>query len=217
MPTASAKPRREKSGVKTDRTNEKLSKGARTRLAILDAALSIIDAEGFAAASQDAIARQASISQSTLRHHFPTADELHVEVFRSQYQAYRSEMEKIVLRPWPEPIELVQAMVNEHLDHIIEGSDSLAFESLAFLSRRPDLRAERDNWLQWLASHYAAAIKRLRSELSEEECDLRGFEIITVTMGAWMSAGHSHPKLTSSSAKQLKARLLKLVLHIMQR
>ncbi len=214
-----------RNAIKSLQSNKKLepadrqrsTKGQRTERAILDAALKIIDKSGFAAASQEAIAKTAGISQSTLRHYFPTVDELHNAIFATQYLSYREEMERILLQPMTEPKEMILTMVQAHLDHIGNASDSLAFETHAYLSRNAMPRLERNKWFEWLAEHYAAAISRIRPGLAKSEYEARAFEILTITLGSWMTVARSRPNLTDKSTDQLKSRLAGLVEMIIER
>ena len=54
----------------------KTPKGAARLQAIMDATLEIIVADGLGAASQDAIAQRAQVTQSAVRHYFPTKESL---------------------------------------------------------------------------------------------------------------------------------------------
>ncbi|MCL2482780.1 MAG: TetR/AcrR family transcriptional regulator [Propionibacteriaceae bacterium] len=52
---------------------------------IIDAAVAVLDAEGFAAASVERIAQAAHTSKSTVLYHFATKEAIHQEVVRSLY------------------------------------------------------------------------------------------------------------------------------------
>ena len=54
----------------------KTPKGAARLQAIMDATLEIIVADGLGAASQDTIAQRAQVTQSAVRHYFPTKESL---------------------------------------------------------------------------------------------------------------------------------------------
>ena len=51
-------------------------KGRKSLQAILDATYEIVTSEGLTGASQEAIARRAKVTQSAVRHYFPTKEEL---------------------------------------------------------------------------------------------------------------------------------------------
>lgn len=188
-------------------------KGERTTKAILSAALEIIDRQGLAAASQEAIARKAGISQSTLRHYFPTKDKLHSAIFSTQYRkkTLATAMEQILLRPEKSPVEKIKEMVQAHLSHIITSSDAVAFEHYAHMTRDGSDRAVRDEWYSWLLQHYAVLIQQVNTKLSKEDCETRAYQIITLCLGAWITLGKSRPRLIKGTAEQLKVRLSSLV------
>ena len=55
---------------------ERETKGERTRRRIMDEARAMIDEVGIDAISQEAVARRVGITQSALRHHFPTRESM---------------------------------------------------------------------------------------------------------------------------------------------
>ncbi len=186
-------------------------KGEQTARSILRAALTIIDEQGLGAASQEAIAKKAGISQSTLRHYFRTKDELQMAIFTTQYNRHQRGMEKLILGP-PEPAgQRIRRMVSSHLDYIISSSDGVAFEHYAFLTRNEQVKEIRDRWYNWLMQHYAALIKQISPALSDEICEDRAFQILTLCLGCWLTLGKSRPGLLNDSSEGLKARVVRQV------
>ncbi len=187
------------------------ARGEQTVRSILRSALEIIDEAGLGAASQEAIARKAGISQSTLRHYFPTRDELQLAIFTTQYNRHQRAMEKIVLDP-PEPAaQRMQRMVSSHLDYIIGSSDAVAFEHYAFLTRNEEVKAVRDQWYGWLLEHYSALVAQINPEMDRRNCDTRAFQILTLCLGCWLTLGRSRPEMLEESPAALKTRIMALV------
>lgn len=92
------------------------------------------------------MARRAKISQSTLRHYFPTKDDLVDALFERTFAGYYTAMEAQVLEAHPSPGALAR-LIQAHLAH---ESDAFTFEGFAFFARSDDARARRDDWYRWL-------------------------------------------------------------------
>ena len=71
------------------------TKPAATAKHIVEAARDMFLAEGYEAASMDAIARQADVSKATLYAHFASKDSLFTAVMQDQWQGYVAELEQI--------------------------------------------------------------------------------------------------------------------------
>ncbi len=186
-------------------------RGEKTSRSILQAAFDIIDEQGLSAASQDAIAKRAGISQSTLRHHYPTRDMLHAAIFTAQSNRNRQAMEKIVMSPSVSAQERLIQIVETHLDYIIGTSDAVAFEHYAYTTRNPEVRIIRDEWHRWLLKHYSALIQQMNPDIGVEESDSRAFQIITLCLGCWLTLGRTRPQLLEQTVEQLKANIISLV------
>jgi len=190
------------------------AKGERTVNSIIQAAIRIIDEDGFIMASQENIAKGAKISQSTLRHYFPTKEELIREVFFHSFAGFRHSAEKILLEPISDPMIRIERLVGFHLDFIMDSKDSYIFETFAYLARNPEERMMSDEWYQWLLRHYASLIQQLNPALPSKECDNRAFLVLTNCLGAWLMLSRSRPDLPQAPKQDLKQLLLSHIRHI---
>lgn len=102
-----------------------LSKGARTRLRILDAAARVLRERGYAATRLSDIAEVAGLQTGSLAFHFKSKDELIDEVLRhgmtEGLAAVRSRVES--LPPEEGPASRITAAVNRHLDGLEDSND----------------------------------------------------------------------------------------------
>jgi AcrR family transcriptional regulator len=187
------------------------SKGERTRRAVIDAANEILAEAGAGAASQDNVARRAGITQSALRHHFPTKEELLQAVFDDALTGYRESIERILLEPGGSPGVRLTRIVSSHLDYVASASDARTFETFAYWARNAEAREPRQQWYVWLVGHYADLIHRLRPTLDAEDCRERGMQVLTLTLGAWVTLGRTRPVLIDKSTKRTKAALQRAV------
>jgi len=192
----------------------KSAKGQRTIRAILDAAIGIITEDGVSAASQENIAKAAGISQSTLRHYFATKDELFTAIFNDAFEGFRENLQAILFEPVSSPLQRIEQLVSSHLDYIANSPDAYIFETMAYFARNEDDRCLQDQWYQWLIQHYASLIQQLRPDLSEDACEERAFQILTTSLGAWITLGKSRPNLLGQSKEQHKLALIQSVVNI---
>lgn len=187
-------------------------KGERTYKAILEAVGKIVHGEGLVAASQDNIAKQAGISQSTLRHYFPTKDGLIHAYFAHHYQTYRQNIEAILLKPMSDPKARIREIARSHLDHIRSASDIAVFESWALMARNSMYKKMRDDWYKFLAEHYVALIQQINPDTSPDECRSKATRILTISFGAWITLGRSKPDaLVDETTEKLQSELLSLI------
>ena len=84
---------------------------------IIDAAVAVLDAEGFAAASVERIAQAAHTSKSTVLYHFATKEAIHKEVVRSLYAQGEASMTAHV-DPQASPREQLRAYLGANLRFI---------------------------------------------------------------------------------------------------
>ena len=183
------------------------TKGERSVAAILRACVEIMSEQGAAAMSQEAVARRAGITQSALRHHFPTKDALLQAVFRGGFDIYRSRMSEILLDPKGGPQDKLRRLIDLHFDHIARFSDAYTFEALAHATRDAGARAQRDDWYLWLADHYASLIRQIRPELSRQAAETRAYQLLTLILGAWVTFGRSRPALLGGKTPAMSAAL----------
>jgi AcrR family transcriptional regulator len=187
------------------------TKGERTRRAILDGAREIVGEVGTGGLSQEAAAKRAGISQSALRHYFLTKDALLAALFDDVLQDHRARFAQIVLEPGATDAGRLARMVHTHLDSIVSFDDSTMLEVFAFWARNQQAGAARRAFHGWLIGHYADSIQALRPELSAEECREVALQVLTLTLGAWLTLGRSRPHLLDRSAARVKKTLLRAV------
>ncbi|MCP5071497.1 MAG: TetR/AcrR family transcriptional regulator [bacterium] len=183
-------------------------KGERTLGAILDAAVEIVSGEGFIALSQQAVANRVGISQSTVRHYFPSKDELVAACFSRSVVQMGEAISAILDDPSGDPIAQLEESIALHLDFIMQGADGYFFESLAYWARNPQQRALRDEWYQWLHQSYAAIIRRARPDCSPAACQAKAYQVLTLTLGSWITLSTSRPNLLHGQQARLKQTLL---------
>jgi AcrR family transcriptional regulator len=187
------------------------TKGERTLRAILDGARAIAGDHGTAAVSQEAVAKRAGISQSALRHYYPTKDELLRALFDDVLQEHRSKFERIVLEPGTTAAVRVTRIVHAHLDSVASFDDATMLEVFAFWARRKEAGAARHAFHAWLVGHYADAVQAMRPDLSPAQCREIAVQILTLTLGAWLTLGRSRPHLLDRSSQRVKEVLLRAV------
>lgn len=190
------------------------AKGERSVAAILRACVDIMNEQGAAAMSQEAVARRAGITQSALRHHFPTKEALIEAVFRGAFATYRARWSEILLDPKPTPREKLQRLIDAHFEHIVSSSDAYAFEAFAHAARHPGARAERDDWYLWVADHYAALLRQIDPRLSGEAAEVRAYQVLTLVLGAWITLGRTRPHLLHDQTKAMTAALNLAIDHL---
>ena len=163
------------------------------------------------AASQEAVARRAGITQGALRYHFPTKKDLLTAFFRAQYQHHRDAIERVLLEPATDPRQRILEMASAHLTHIRQASDTVTFERFAYLAREDEDRTMQDEWYGFLTGHYAGLLRQINPDASARACEFQAFHIVTLCLGAWMTLGRSHPDLLHERAEAVQDRLLEAI------
>ena len=183
------------------------SKGDRTRRAIIDAVNDIVAREGMTAVSQENVARRVGISQSALRHHYPTKENLVRAVVDDQLVMFRTAMERLMLEPAGAPASRLARMVDAHFERVATHSEALTFEVYAHWARDAEARKPAHEWFAWLASHYAELIRSIRPTLTSAECGERALQIVTLCVGAWVTLSETRPLLTARPAGKVRRSL----------
>jgi AcrR family transcriptional regulator len=184
------------------------AKGVRSVATILRACVEIMSEQGAAAMSQATVARRAGISQSALRHHFPTKEALLDAVFRGAFDQYRWRVSDILLDPAADAKTKLRRVVEGHFDHIARQSDAYTFEAFAQAARDPGARDQRDAWYAWLIRHYVNLIQQISPHLDAQEAQVRALQVLTLTLGGWITLGRSRPDLLPGGAEAAKAALM---------
>lgn len=183
-------------------------KGKKRLQAILDAIYDIVITEGLAAASQEAIARRANVTQSAVRHYFPTKDELLVAFFTAGIERLQQLLKDKMAEQGREPQALLLESAALHYDRVLESEDVYFFEAAAFWAHHPDFRQMRDNWYQSLDIHYAQLVARIQPQWSEQQCGAVAMQVLTLILGGWVTMGSSRPIRRSQTREELKETLL---------
>lgn len=190
-----------------DAPQPELRKGERTRRTIIEAVNQIVAAEGMAAASQENVARRAGISQSALRHHYPTKENLVRAVVDDQLAMFRTSMERLMLLPGGTAAQRLARMIDAQFERVSTHSEALTFEVYAYWARDAAARKPAHEWFTWLGAHYAELIQALRPALSPTDCRERALQVITLCLGAWSTLSQSRPILTERATAKVRQSL----------
>jgi AcrR family transcriptional regulator len=187
------------------------SKGERTRRAVLAGTQAIINEGGTGSVSQEAVAKRAGISQSAVRHYYPTKEGLLAAAFNDVLSTHRVRFERIVLEPGVDAGVRLARVVHAHLDSIVTTSDSTMLEVFAFWTRNEEAGAARRDFHRWMVRHYADWIRSLRPDFDDDRAKEAAFQVLTLTLGAWLTLGRSRPHLVERSQAKIKEVLMRAV------
>jgi AcrR family transcriptional regulator len=109
----------------SEQADTRLTKGARTRLRILDAAAHVLRERGYAGTRLSDIAEVAGLQTGSLAFHFPSKDDLIDEVLRHGMAEGLGHVRATVdsLPPDAGPAARITAAVNAHLDGLDDRND----------------------------------------------------------------------------------------------
>jgi len=187
---------------------ERETKGERTRRRIMDEARAMIDEVGIDAISQEAVARRVGITQSALRHHFPTRESMFDAIYDQAFSGFYRSAERVLLEPGNEPRQRLLKLCALHLGYVVTESDRLALGSFAHYLYNPALLARQSSWYHWIAGHYAALLAAIRPDLDAVTHQGRALAILTMSIGAWTTIGRSHPQWPDLPGQAAKDALL---------
>lgn len=190
------------------------TKGERTRRRIMAETQAMIEDVGIAAISQEAVARRVGITQSALRHHFPTRESLFDAIFDRVFSGFYRSAEKVLLEPGKAPRERLMALCALHLDYVVAESDRVALESFAYHLGNPGLLSRQSHWYHWIVGHYAALLGAFRPELDDHARQDRALAILTLCVGAWITIGRSRPPWPAMPGTGPTSALLAVVAHL---
>lgn len=193
---------------------ERETKGERTRRRIMTEARAMIDEIGIEAISQDAIARRVGITQSALRHHFPTRESMFDAIFDHVFSGFYRSAEQVLLEPGSEPKQRLMKLCALHLGYAMTESDRVALQSFAHYLYNPELLSRQSSWYHWIAGHYAALLGAIRPDLDDVTRQGRALAILTISIGAWVTVGASRPSWPALPGERTKAALLAAVEHM---
>ena len=113
-----------------------------TREGILEAAARIFSEKGFHATSMQDIAEAVDLQKASLYHHFPSKQEILVEILDQALDLINSRLEAVSSQPLSADEKLRQAMVS-YLQTIAENQDLAAVLLLEIRSLDPELKARQ--------------------------------------------------------------------------
>lgn len=190
------------------------SKGERTRRRIMAEARAMIDEIGIEAISQEAVARRVGITQSALRHHFPTRDGMFDAIFDHVFSSFYRSAEQVLLEPECEPRQRLLKLCQLHLGYVARESDRVALQSFAHYLFNPELLARQSTWYHWITGHYAALLAAIRPDLDETTRQGRALSILTLSIGAWITIGRSRPAWPALLGDMANSALLAAIEHL---
>ncbi|MBF7731557.1 TetR/AcrR family transcriptional regulator [Pseudomonas sp. N040] len=184
-------------------------KGRKTLQAILDATYELIIAEGPTAASQKAIAERANVTQSAVRHYFPTKEDLLVAFFSTGIERLQSLLRAKLAEVCVDPRRQLLEIAALHYSRISEVDNALFFETMAFWRRNPQYSEIRDRWYADMCRCYQQLIQQMHPDWAETRCVEAAFQVLTLILGGWVTAGHSRPMYKERTQAELTAALLR--------
>jgi AcrR family transcriptional regulator len=183
-------------------------KGRKTLQAILDATYELVVAEGPTAASQKAIAERAKVTQSAVRHYFPTKEELLVAFFYTGIERLQGLLRAKLAEVSDDPRQKLLDIATLHSSRISEVDSALFFEAMAFWRRYPQYSEIRDNWYEEIVRSYRLLLQQMHPDWPEQHCSDTAFQILTLVLGGWVTAGRSRPVRKDNSQQELSKVLL---------
>ncbi len=183
----------------------------------MDEARAMIDAMGIDAISQEAVARRVGITQSALRHHFPTRESMFDAIFDQAFSGFYRSAERVLLEPGNEPRQRLLKLCNLHLGYVVTESDRLALGSFAHYLYNPTLLERQSSWYQWIAGHYAALLAAIRPDLDAATRHGRALAMLTMSIGAWTTIGRSRPEWPELPGMAAKEALLAAIEQLIDR
>jgi len=183
-------------------------KGKKRLRAILDSTYEIVISEGLAAASQEAIAKRAEVTQSAVRYYFPTKDELLFAFFSTGVERLQQLLQAKMAEVDRDPRDLLLESASLHYDRMLEVEDVYFFEAAAFWGRNPEFSDMRDEWYRALERHYEGLIKRIHPAWGKPRCSAASIQVLTLILGGWVTLGSSRPLYRKRSRKSIRSTLL---------
>ena len=171
----------------------KTPKGKARLQAIMDATFHIIVADGLAAASQEAIAQRAQVTQSAVRHYFPTKQALLRAFFIEAIHRVEQGFERQPATTNSDSqVELLRC-VRLHFDAILGVDRIFFFEASAYWCRDGELSAIRKDWHARLLTHYGDLLTAMHPAWSANRIQDTALQILTLTQGCWLTLDIHEP------------------------
>jgi len=184
-------------------------KGRKTLQAILDATYELIVTDGPTAASQQAIADRAMVTQSAVRHYFPTKDDLLQAFFATGIERLSSLLEEKLAATGIDPRTQLLECAELHYTRILEVDALFFFEATAFARRNAAFGAIRDAWYQSVMLRYQQLIHRMHPEWEVQHCKDTSYQVLTLVLGGWVTASNARPVCKEQTSADLTVILLR--------
>lgn len=183
-------------------------KGRKALQAILDATYDLVSTDGLNAASQEAIAKRAGLTQSAVRHYFPRKSDLLDAFFLYSTARLEDQFRQELATLEKEPRSRLLGIASLHYDRILEVEDAAYFETLALWARTARYRRVRNQWHRRVSGYYTELVQAIHPEWDQERCTATAFQVLTLVLGGWISLGSSRPLHPRRGRKALKAMLI---------
>lgn len=180
-------------------------------------ARAMIEELGIEAISQEAVARRVGITQSALRHHFPTKEGMFDAIFDQVFTSFYRSAEQVLLEPSGEPRNRLVRLCVLHLDYVVSESDRVALESFAHYLHNAELLARQSSWYHWIVGHYGALLATIRPDLDEKVRRGRALAILTMCIGAWITIGRSRPAWPGMPEGEARSAILHAIEQLIDR
>ena len=171
----------------------KTAKGEARLQAIMDATFDIIVSEGLGAASQEAIAQRAAVTQSAVRHYFPTKGSLLKAFFLEAIDRIQQAFDTPPADASTDPQAELVRLVNIHLEAILALDRVFFFEALSYWMRDAELSAVRKTWHESVLSQYEALLERVHPKWTASQISSAALQILTLSQGCWLTLDPHEP------------------------
>ncbi len=137
-----------------------VTRGERTRRAILDAALRVVAAGGVEAMTHRSVATEAGIAHGTITYHFRSRDDIILAAFRHHIERVSTELDALfeerLTTKWT-----IDEFVVEFLRRSLQDRQSLVaeYELILYASRDAELAAEYRRWQRLLERQAAEVLE----------------------------------------------------------
>ena len=161
-------------------THQKLEQGARSREALLDAAIELIADGGYTATGVDSIARRSGVVKSALYWHFGSKDGLLVAALERTAREWVSELEALVVVN-AEPEQRLENLLQNVRNLFLDRPDRVRLIMSALIERGPENPEVRQGVARILAA-MRGAIARGMSVLPIDSQRIEGLATLALQM-----------------------------------
>jgi AcrR family transcriptional regulator len=183
------------------------AKGRKTLQAILDATYELIISDGPTAASQQAIADRAKVTQSAVRHYFKTKEDLLEAFFITAIERWKVVLSDKLAETGRDPRERLLEWTEIHFDNLRRVDAVFYFEISAFSQRNAALGAAREEWFQTLLQFIQQLLGEMHPQWDVQQCHDTSLQALTLVLGSWFTAGSARPACVQRSREELAALL----------